>query len=252
MPRICFLRGTRGSGVILSHKHKFIFIKTCKTAGTSLEIALSKYCGEEDIITPISSVDEEVRQSLGYRGPQHYLKPIAEYSLGDYVTRIRKRQPVSKFFNHIWAKDIRDQVPADVWQSYFKFSIVRSPFDRAVSRFFWRNRHREDLDLAEFRSFLFKDPEALGRNRKRTEIDGKPVTEFMVRFEHLQEDLTTLAEKLGLPATLPDEFRSFGAKKGHRPKNAGAKELFADFDEGIELIQRVCKDDIAEFGYKAP
>jgi hypothetical protein len=238
--------------VILSHKHKFIFIKTCKTAGTSLEIALSKYCGEDDIITPISSVDEEVRRSLGYRGPQHYLKPVAEYSFGDYVTRIRKRQPVSKFFNHIWAKDIRRQVPADVWDSYFKFSIVRSPFDRAVSRFFWRNRRRDDVDLTEFRSFLFRDPEALGRNRKRLEIDGKPVVDFMIRFEHLEEDLLTLSEKLNLPPELYSEFRSFGAKKGHRPKNSTPKELFDGFDEGIALINRVCAEDIKEFGYKAP
>ena len=39
--------------MILSHKNKFIFIKSFKTASTSLEIALSKYCGEKDIITPI-------------------------------------------------------------------------------------------------------------------------------------------------------------------------------------------------------
>lgn len=238
--------------MIISHKHRFIFIKTCKTAGTSLEIALSKYCGEDDIITPISEVDEQVRQSLGYRGPQHYLKPVAEYSLADYWNRLRKGKPISKFFNHIWAKDIRRQVPADVWDSYFKFSIVRSPYDRAVSRFFWRNRRRDDIDLAEFRSFLFKDPEALGRNRKRLEIDGKPVVDFMIRFEHLQEDLLALSAKLGLPPELYEEFRSFGAKKGHRPKNSTPKDLFAGFDEGIKLIERVCKDDIEEFGYKAP
>jgi hypothetical protein len=238
--------------MIISHKHKFIFIKTCKTAGTSLEIALSKYCGEDDIITPISAVDEKVRLSLGYCGPQHYLKPVAEYSLADYWVRIRKGQPVSKFFNHIWAKDIRNQVPAEVWDSYFKFSIVRSPFDRAVSRFFWRNRRLENVDLTEFRSFLFKDPEALGRNRKRLEIDDKSVVDFMIRFEHLEEDLLTLSEKLNLPRELYEEFRSFGAKKGHRPKNSTPKELFAGFDEGIALINKVCAKDIEEFGYKAP
>jgi hypothetical protein len=237
--------------MIISHKHKFIFIKTCKTAGTSLEIALSRYCGPDDIITPISAVDEQVRQSLGYPGPQHYLKPKKEYGLADYWTSIRKRKPVSKFYNHISATDIKRQIPADVWDSYFRFSIVRNPFDRAVSRFFWRNRHGE-VSLDQFRSFLFKDPQALGRNRKRTEIDGKSVVDFMIRFEHLEEDLLTLSEKLNLPRELYNEFRSFGAKKGHRPKNSTPKDLFAGFDDGIELIMKVCKEDIEEFGYKAP
>jgi hypothetical protein len=38
--------------MIISHKHKFIFFKTKKTAGTSIEIALSKYRGPDDVITP--------------------------------------------------------------------------------------------------------------------------------------------------------------------------------------------------------
>ncbi|WP_223424926.1 sulfotransferase family 2 domain-containing protein [Alcanivorax limicola] len=237
--------------MIISHKHKFIFIKTCKTAGTSLEIALSKYCGPDDIITPISAVDEQVRQSLGYLGPQHYLKARSEYTLADYWRWMRKREPISRFYNHIFAQDIQRLVPADVWNNYFRFSIVRNPFDRAVSRFFWRHR-RGEVSPEQFRSFLFKDPEALGRNRKRTEIDGESVVDLMIRFEHLEEDLLTLSEKLGLPRDLYTEFKSFGAKKGHRPKNSTPKELFAGFDDGIELIMKVCKKDIEEFGYGPP
>ena len=38
--------------MIISHKHKFIFIKTRKTAGTTIEYNLSKYLGSEDIIAP--------------------------------------------------------------------------------------------------------------------------------------------------------------------------------------------------------
>ena len=47
--------------MILSHKYKFIFLKTRKTAGTSLEIALSRFCEEGDINTRIPQEDEKIR-----------------------------------------------------------------------------------------------------------------------------------------------------------------------------------------------
>ena len=46
--------------MIASHAHRFVFVKTRKTAGTSLEIALSRHCGPDDIVTRISPADEEL------------------------------------------------------------------------------------------------------------------------------------------------------------------------------------------------
>ena len=60
--------------MIISHKHQFIFIKTKKTAGTSIEIALSQFCGEKDIITTISEEDEQIRQELNFSSAQNYMK----------------------------------------------------------------------------------------------------------------------------------------------------------------------------------
>ena len=57
--------------MILSHKYKYIFIKSFKTASTSLEIALSKFCGTKDIITPIIDEDEKIRKANGFNGPQN-------------------------------------------------------------------------------------------------------------------------------------------------------------------------------------
>jgi len=59
--------------MIISHKYQFIFLKTAKTAGTSIEIALSRFCGQDDIITPVSVEDELKRQAAGGVAPQNYL-----------------------------------------------------------------------------------------------------------------------------------------------------------------------------------
>ena len=58
--------------MILCRDLNIIFIKTKKVGGTSFEIALSKYCDEGDILTPITPYDEITRAKLGYQGPTNH------------------------------------------------------------------------------------------------------------------------------------------------------------------------------------
>ena len=59
--------------MLLSYRHRFIFIKTRKTAGTSIEMLLSLWLADpRDIITPISAEDEAVRRMSGI-APKNYL-----------------------------------------------------------------------------------------------------------------------------------------------------------------------------------
>ena len=70
----------RRVGVIVSHKHKFIFIKTRKTAGTSIELFLSRFCGEKDIITPIYPVvpDADYHVPRNWRGLYNPLPDLSD------------------------------------------------------------------------------------------------------------------------------------------------------------------------------
>ena len=84
--------------MIVSHEHRFIFLKTRKTAGTSVEIALSGICGPDDIITPITPADEVLRADL--RGPQNFASPPL----------------VREATNHSPARKAREIVGEDVWR----------------------------------------------------------------------------------------------------------------------------------------
>ena len=53
--------------MILSHRHRFVFIKGRKVAGTSIEMLLSLICGAEDVVTPMLAIDERQRRARGGR-----------------------------------------------------------------------------------------------------------------------------------------------------------------------------------------
>ena len=54
--------------MIISHKHKFIFVKTRKTAGTSVQEALERICGPDDIVTQ-TGIWNDIYHPRNFRGP---------------------------------------------------------------------------------------------------------------------------------------------------------------------------------------
>ena len=117
--------------MIVSHQHRFVFVKTRKTAGTSIEIALAQHCGPDDIITPIDEVDEQIRRNLGHRGPQNFeVRKKVRGIIG--IARRMLGKDVVRYYNHIPAGSIRDNVGAQIFDSYQKFCVVRNPWDRLI------------------------------------------------------------------------------------------------------------------------
>ncbi|MDT8408420.1 MAG: sulfotransferase family 2 domain-containing protein [Wenzhouxiangellaceae bacterium] len=227
--------------MILSHRHRFIFLKTNKTAGTSVEIALSAICGEDDIITPISPADEALRARLGYRGAQNY----QHSRRGGLLSALGARKPWGKpaFYNHMPAQELRQKVAPDVWQSYFKFCIERNPWDRVVSMYYWRGSKSPQPELAQF----LRSAEVPKLKRKGWgvyTIDGKVVADHVCRFEQLDIELDAISRRQILP-TLPELPK---AKSALRPEKQHYRQLLGPGERA--LVAERFADEIALLGYR--
>jgi hypothetical protein len=241
--------------MILSHRHRFIFLKTRKVAGTSVEMALSKYCGPDDIITPFGgrksrshSSLEDLRAPGGRPVARNYRKPIAEYALSDLLRLKPWRKPVRKYYEHIPASILAPMLPEDVWRDYLKVSIIRNPFDFAVSDYFWHKKFKGFEGT--FEDFLEEMPKALRINEVITQIDGRNVVDVMMRYETLGQDLTALSERLGLDADLGRDFKELAALSGVRPAQARTEEMYRDLPGGVRRIEDLCEATIRTYGYK--
>jgi hypothetical protein len=183
--------------MIISHEHKFIFIKTKKTAGTSIELALSQLCGPDDIIAPITDSDEALR-AVG-SGPRNWRvhgwwqspRPL-------FQRRWLKVGPQDYgFYNHMPANEARALLNDDkIWRSYFKFAFDRNPWDRQVSAYHFRYRRR--TRPPSFADFLDRDRRARLNNYEIYSLDGKVCVDFLGRFETLHEDFRHALGKVGL------------------------------------------------------
>jgi len=188
--------------VIISHAHRFIFLKTKKTAGTAIEATLSQLCGPNDIITPFRSASEGERQG---RGPQNYrldhpLKPKRPL-LRRLLRRPERYYHESVgFYEHMLAWRVRAYVGEDVWRSYYKFAFERNPWDRQVSWYFYKTKTK--AARPSFESFMAKRARAYVDNHESYMIDGALAVDFLGRYESLEADLNTALATIGITEPL--------------------------------------------------
>ena len=227
--------------MIISHRHKFIFIKTHKTASTSIEIALSSICGKNDVITPISPEDEKIREELGYIGKQNIHIDFLKYSLIDFM-RLIFFQKRKKFRRHMGCEEVKNNISSAIWNSYYKFSFERNPFDKMVSLYFWRNGVKE---YGNFYSFLTKSKLDPFDSYSRYTLNGKIAVDRVYQYEKLDFFLRDFSKKIGLEQTLHlPEYRA----KSNTREIKNYKNLLDP--KSIEFIKTRFAKEIELFDYK--
>jgi hypothetical protein len=227
--------------MIVSHSHRFIFIKTRKVAGTSAEAFLSQFCSEEDIITPLG-VDEVLRQGMGARNFW-----ISGRDRGSRLLRMwgemigRPALGYRGFYPHIPAYEIRRLLGEETWNSYFKFTIERNPWDRQVSLYHWhyRNRARKpSFDLFIRSPFHRK----ISPNFDTYAIGGKVAADYVCRYETLDDDLASVLKQLGI-----DQAVNLPRAKGRHRSERAWRDYYTPRTQ--DIVGRWYAREIAAFGY---
>ena len=224
--------------MILSHDWRFIFLKTEKTGSTAVEMALARFCGPLDVVTPIHATDETVRLAEGVRARNFMALESAfepEPDLEAQEARLKsKGYPMrqrSLFYNHMPAGQIRDHAGARIFGAYFKFAVERDPREKLISYYYWLGKQREQ-SFADFVAGF----EAIA-NWQRYTIEGKLAVDRLIRYDRLDAGLREVLAPLGIAW----DGRMTRAKSGFRPKEATVAALFdADLTRLVE--QRFARD----------
>jgi hypothetical protein len=239
--------------MIVSHEHKVIFLKARKVAGTSLEIALSKYCDENDIITPVSRADEAIRARHGFQGPANFNFAWARLFTASIneKPRLGKYWLPLKYYNHIPASLARRRLGARIWNGYTKLSVVRNPWDRAVSMFFWKsNKKTETPDISGFTDFLVEKKSYLASNYRNYMIDGRDVVDVYLRYEHFEEDTRRFEARTPGLTGLWDTLAAIHAKGSTRNRALTTQDIFNAHPKADAMIREINAWEIEKFGYR--
>lgn len=241
--------------VLVCHEHKFIFLKTHKTASTSVEMLFEPFCAP-----PGHVVTEATRAKLSDEG-----------IIGRRLIRPHKFDP-RRFFrvdwrNHMTAAQVYEQVGPDIWNEYRKFTTVRNPFDRVVSHFHYRSgiKNLSKMEFSEirqhFQRWVFKkdwvDDSKIGM------LNGKCIIDHAIYFENMRDDILKVAGLLGVPISTEDLTTTKStakSRKNYAPADYYDQKsadhvrkkmawVFDNFDYSPELPEpQTTKDELGEVG----
>jgi hypothetical protein len=204
--------------MIISHKHRLIFIKTQKTAGTSIEVLLSGACGEGDVVTPIFP----------------------------HVPPHRARNHL-RFFNHMTAEHVRCLVDPEHWRSYTKFCVERNPWDKTLSHFFMLKNSpshgkRSDLTLDRY---LTEGHQVLNWPQYMDPAGQAVIVDKVLRYERLDEELGEVLASRGI--SYPGRL-AVRAKAEYRTDRRPYREIFTPAQ--ADRVAQIYAKEIALHGYE--
>ena len=213
--------------MLLSHKHKFLFVHIAKTGGTSVRAALNKLRWQDPmyyLMWPAHKISGATGHTLGLKFPRH---------------------------SHIIAA--KEMLPEEFFNTLYKFAFVRNPWDLQVSSFYHIKRERPQVmnGYDNFEDFLkWKFDEARPyqyhidtslelQSDYLIDLRGNLLVDYIGHYENLVDDFAAVCEKIGAPQiALPHKRKAQGRKDFRNYYTDETAELVAKhFARDIELLK---------------
>ena len=199
--------------MLVSHKYKFIFIKTHKTAGSRLEAYLLPFCKEDGII--------DTRKFQSHRPAYSAKEMVGEAVWNSYTKICPVRNP--------WDKMV----------SLYFWRTRKRPFYYHLLRLI-RGKHPRPLEQrVSFEELIIRKKQRNNLDKRIMFISEDWEDYFFIRYEHLHEDLELLCQNIGIPYDpnkLPQKKVGYRDGKDYRKYyNETTRKIVADaFKEEIE------------------
>lgn len=161
----------------IDHEHKYVYIHIPKTGGSSIE----KFLNLQNKDKLWSTTDFLISKNIKYAFQHLPISLIKTYFLN------------TKDFN-----------------SYFKFTFVRHPYDRCLSEFFWLanvkapNNQKRDLSSGAFSFWLLtyynqpRNDHNLNQSDFILDENGNIIVNFIGKLENINEDLNKIIKILNI------------------------------------------------------
>ncbi len=214
----------------ISRQFKIIFVHIPRVAGTSVE----KYLG-------MGSIDQ--------------LFSFDKIKLTKWSKKFPENSPEqSKTPQHLTALELKKVIPENIFNSFYKFSIVRNPFDRIISEYLHIKDTSQPPYLARFKTMSLDDFVLEGLSLSQTErinlFDGHLETQCSYVLDENKSLLVDKVFKLENLQECVDFLKNIvGIEAFPHARNTTPIENFTFSEESKEMIKIFYKEDFDFFGY---